>query len=301
MVTISHLLPKHLDAMKQLRITKQITNRNDKSLDKYLNEINKISLITAEEEVNLAVEIRKGNQLAIDKLIKANLRFVVSVAKQYQHNGLSLSDLICEGNVGLLKAVLRFDETRGFKFISYAVWWIRQAIVGAIAQDSRMVRLPLNKIGVLRKMKQATAIFEQNNNRNPSSQEIAEHLGVSISEIEICIESSSRHVSMDLPIFEEGGYSRHELVESDSFPSPETTLIINSLKLDLDAVLNTLSWREAEVIKLYYGIGTDTPMTIGEIAQLFDLTIERVRQIKEMAIRSVRRSGRADILIKYLG
>ncbi|MCB0425883.1 MAG: RNA polymerase sigma factor RpoD/SigA [Flavobacteriaceae bacterium] len=287
--------------MRQLRISKQITNRNDQSLDKYLNEINKIGLISAEEEVELAIKIREGDQLAVDKLTKANLRFVVSVAKQYQQQGLSLSDLICEGNIGLLKAALKFDETRGFKFISYAVWWIRQSIVQAITQDSRMVRLPLNKIGILNKMKQAKAIFEQNNNRPPSPQEIAEYLDVSVYEIELCIENSNRHVSIDQPISEDSNHSRHELIKSDDFPTPETALIVDSLQIDLDAVLNTLSKREGEVIRLHYGIGIDTPMTLSEIGQLLDLSRERVRQIKESAIRSVKCSGRADILIKYLG
>lgn len=287
--------------MRQLRISKQITNRNDQSLDKYLNEIKKIELIPAEEEVNLAIKIRGGNQLALEKLTTANLRFVVSVAKQYQNHGLSLPDLICEGNMGLLKAALKFDETRGFKFISYAVWWIRQSIVQAIDQNSRVVRLPLNKIGILKKMNQAKAVFEQENNRPPSTQEIADYLGVSVSEIEICVESSSRHVSIDQSVFEDEGYTRHELIGSDDFPKPDRTLIIDSLQIDLNAVLNTLSKREAEIIRLFYGIGFDTPMALGEIGEVLGLTRERVRQIKESALLSIKRSGRADILMKYLG
>ncbi|MEO1033691.1 MAG: RNA polymerase sigma factor RpoD/SigA [Bacteroidota bacterium] len=287
--------------MRQLRISKRITNRDDKSLDRYLNEISKIDMISAEEEVELAIKIREGDQFAIGKLTKANLRFVISVAKQYQQQGLTLSDLICEGNIGLLKAALRFDETRGFKFISYAVWWIRQSIIQAIAQDSRMVRLPLNKISVLNKVKKANVFFEQKNNRPPSYHEIADVIGVSASEVELCIESSSSHVSMDQPIFADSNYNRHELIKSDTFPAPETSLIADSLRTDLDAVLSTLSDREADVIRLHYGIGAEAQMTLSEIAQLFDVSRERVRQIRESAIRGLKRSYRSDILIKYLG
>ena len=287
--------------MRQLRINKRITNRDDKSLDRYLNEISKIDMISAEEEVELATKIRDGDQFALDKLTNANLRFVISVAKQYQQQGLTLSDLICEGNIGLFKAALRFDETRGFKFISYAVWWIRQSIIQAIAQDSRMVRLPLNKIGILNKVKKANAFFEQRNNRPPSYNEIADLIGVSASEVELCIKSSSNHVSMDQPIFADSNYSRHETIESNTFPDPDTSMITDSLKIDLDAVLSTLSEREAEVVRLHYGIGDEAPMTLSEIGQLYDVSRERVRQIRESAIRGLRRSYRAEILIKYLG
>ncbi|MBV7269288.1 sigma-70 family RNA polymerase sigma factor [Winogradskyella luteola] len=287
--------------MRQLQISKRITNRDDKSLDRYLNDISKIDMISSEEEVELAIKIREGNQFAIDKLTKANLRFVISVAKQYQQQGLTLSDLICEGNIGLLKAALRFDETRGFKFISYAVWWIRQSIAQSIAQDSRMVRLPLNKINILNKVKKVNAYFEQENNRPPSYHEIAGLIGVSASEVELCIESSSSHISMDQPIFEDSNYNRHELIKSDTFPSPETSLMSDSLRIDLHTVLSTLSEREAEVIRLHYGIGIDAPMTLSEISQLFGLSTERIRQIRESAIRGLKRSGRTDILIKYLG
>lgn len=287
--------------MRQLRISKRITNRDDKSLDRYLNDIGKIGMISVEEEIELAIKIRQGDQFAIGKLTKANLRFVISVAKQYQQQGLTLSDLICEGNIGLLKAALRFDETRGFKFISYAVWWIRQSIVQAIAQNSRIVRLPLNKINIINKMKKANAYFEQENNRSPSYHEIADLIGVSATEVELCIKSSINHTSIDQPISEDSNHNRHELIKSDIFPAPETSLITDSLRIDLDTVLSKLSDRQTEVIRLHYGIGVDSPMTFSEIGQLFGLSTERIRQINESGIRALKRSGRADILIKYLG
>lgn len=287
--------------MRQLKISKQITNRDDLSLDKYLSDINKISLITAEEEVELVIKIREGHKWAFDKLTTANLRFVVSVAKQYQNKGLSLTDLISEGNVGILKAALKFDETRGFKFISYAVWWIRQAIIQAIAENNRVVRLPLNKISIINKMKQAIGALEQTHNRPPSPQEIADYLDVSLSEIEICIGSSKRNVSMDQSIADDNNLSRYDFFESEEFPTPEAGLMSDSLKSDLQAVLNTLSMREKEIIKLYYGIGLKTPMSLVEIGELLDITRERVRQIKESAIVNIKSSGRSNILMKYLG
>lgn len=287
--------------MRQLRITKQITNRQDFSLDKYLNEIGRIGLVTAEEEVELAIRIREGDQEALNKLTQANLRFVVSVAKQYQQQGLPLSDLISEGNVGLVKAALKFDETRGFKFISYAVWWIRQAIVQAISENSRMVRLPLNKITALNKIKKANASFEQEHNRMPSAEELVQLTGVGIVEVELCLKSSGRHISMDKPTHEDSDLDLHSLIASDEFPKPDTKLLVDSLHIDMNAMLNTLSKREAEVIRMLYGIGFETSMSMTEIGDILGISRERVRQIKEMAIVTIKTSNRSDILLKYLG
>lgn len=287
--------------MKPLQIIEQITVRNNLSLNRYLSDINKIGLISLEREVELAVQIKKGNQLALNELTNANLRFVVSVAKQYQNRGLSLSDLINEGNLGLLKAAKRFDETRGFKFISYAVWWIRQGIVQSLSENSRIVRLPLNKIGLLNKIKKSAAFFEQKYIREPTVDEISDIIEVSVVEIELCIKSSGYSVSMDTPLSENTSLNMHNVIKSDMFPKPDAVLLVDSLQVDLEAVLNSLSERESEIIKLHYGIGIESPMALLEIAQLFSITIERVRQIKEFAILRIKNSNKAHLLIKYLG
>lgn len=285
--------------MRSLHISKQITFRNDQSLDKYLNDINKISLITAEQEVQLAIRIREGDPLALEALIRANLRFVVSVAKQYQNQGLSLSDLINEGNIGLVKAASKFDETRGFKFISYAVWWIRQAVIQALAENSRIVRLPLNKIGVINKIKNAAAHFEQVHNRFPSIEELSKLIDSSVEEIELCFKNSGKDISFDSPINEEGKLTLLDTIKSNHYPAPETSLLLDSLQDDLESVFKTLSPRESEILKLYYGIGCDA-MTLEEIGRYLDIGRERVRQIRECAIKNIKKSGRSNILIKYL-
>jgi len=287
--------------MRSLHIGKQITIRKDQSLDKYLNEISKISLISIEKEVQLAIRIKNGDQLALQELISANLRFVVSVAKQYQNQGLTLSDLINEGNIGLVKAASKFDETRGFKFISYAVWWIRQNIIQALAINSKAVRLPLNKINVLNKIKKETANFEQVHHRLPAIEEICIIINSTREEVELCLVNSGHDVSMDKQLSEESNFSRHDIIESEDFPSPETALMADSLHTDVDAVLNTLSRREAEIIRLHYGIGIEMALTLSEIGQLLEISRERVRQIKESAILSIKSSARANILVKYLG
>lgn len=286
--------------MKSLYISKQITPRNDESTAKYLVEIGRFSLITAEREVELAALIRNGNQGALNELIKANLRFVVSVAKQYQNQGLLLSDLINEGNLGLLTAAKRFDETRGFKFISYAVWWIRQSIIQALTQNSRVVRLPLNKIGVINKIKESTALFEQKHNRPPSSDEISDIIEVSVLEIELCIKNSKYSVSMDAPLSEDSNLSLHDKFRTDEFDSPDKSLLINSLQIDLETAMSSLSERESEIIKLYYGIGGVSAMSLNEIGDTFEITRERVRQIKELALTKLKKSGRSNLLLQYL-
>ena len=287
--------------MRQLKISKQITNRQDVSLDKYLQEISKIGLVTAEEEVELAILIREGDQLALDKLTSANLRFVVSVAKQYQNKGLTLPDLINEGNVGLVKAAKRFDETRGFKFISYAVWWIRQSIIQALAEQSRIVRLPLNKIGAINKINKASAYLEQSLQRLPSVDEIADIVEISISEIKQCMKSSGRHISMDAPLREGEDFNLYDIIKSGESPNPESGLLNDSLKIEIGIVLKTLTDREADVIKLYYGIGNVQAMTLDEIGEGLGLTRERVRQIKEKALMRLKKTGRSNSLAKYLG
>lgn len=287
--------------MRQLKISKQITNRQDVSLDKYLQEISKIGLVTAEEEVELAILIREGDQLALDKLTSANLRFVVSVAKQYQNKGLTLPDLINEGNVGLVKAAKRFDETRGFKFISYAVWWIRQSIIQALAEQSRIVRLPLNKIGAINKINKASAYLEQSLQRLPSVDEIADIVEISISEIKQCMKSSGRHISMDAPLREGEDFNLYDIIKSGESPNPESGLLNDSLKIEIGIVLKTLTDREADVIKLYYGIGNIQAMTLDEIGEGLGLTRERVRQIKEKALMRLKKTGRSNSLAKYLG
>lgn len=287
--------------MKSLKIIEQITIRNEDSLDKYLNDISKISLISLEREVELAIQIKAGNKLALDELTKANLRFVVSVAKQYQNRGLSLPDLINEGNLGLLKAAKRFDETRGFKFISYAVWWIRQGIVQSLSENSRMVRLPLNKIGVINKIKKAVIFFEQKQGRKPTSYEISKIIEVSVEEVDFCIKSSAVGVSIDAPLSPETDINMQNIIITDIYPPPDNVLLLDSLHTDLVAVLNSLSERESDIIKLHYGIGFESSMTLIKIAQLFGITRERVRQIKESAISKIKKSNKSHILVKYLG
>ncbi|MFI3305452.1 MAG: RNA polymerase sigma factor RpoD/SigA [Rikenellaceae bacterium] len=286
--------------MRQLKITKSITNRESPSLDKYLQEIGKEELITVEEEVELAQRIRKGDQEALEKLIKANLRFVVSVAKQYQNQGLSLPDLINEGNLGLVKAAEKFDETRGFKFISYAVWWIRQSILQALAEQSRIVRLPLNQVGSLNKINKAMARFEQEHERTPSSEELAKELELPREKVADTLRVAGRHVSVDAPFADgEDNSLLDVLVNSDS-PNADRGLLNESLSTEVDRALETLTDRERDIIKYFFGIGS-SEMTLEEIGEKFDLTRERVRQIKEKAIRRLRHSSRSKLLKSYLG
>jgi len=287
--------------MRQLKITKQVTNRESKSLDKYLQDISKIQLITAEEEVELAQRIRAGDQEALDKLTTSNLRFVVSVSKQYQNQGLSLPDLINEGNAGLVKAAKRFDETRGFKFISYAVWWIRQAILQALAEQSRIVRLPLNKIGIINKINKTYSHLEQTFERVPSADEIANNLDISVSNVKQSMKISGRHVSMDAP-FQEGETSTlYDVVKSGDSPKPDAELIKGSLTIEVNRALDTLSEKEADVLRHYYGIDKKHPMSLQEIGDSFGLTRERVRQIKEKGIRKLRHASKSKVLKTYLG
>ena len=278
--------------MRQLKITKQITNRDTKSLEKYFQEISKIDLITAEEEVELARRIRKGDQIALNKLVNANLRFVVSTAKQYQGSGLRLSDLINEGNIGLVKAAKRFDETRGFKFISYAVWWIRQSILQAMSEQSRMVRLPLNKIGEISKIKKVYSSLEQTYQRPPSTVEIARELDMSATQVKLAMKNSGKHLSMDAPFADGESSNLYNVIESKEATSPDEKMIKDSLRTDIDQVLKTLPNRESEIIRLYYGIGERSPKSLSEIGELFDITRERVRQIREKAIRILRNKSR---------
>ena len=287
--------------MRQLKITKQVTNRETASLDKYLQEIGKVDLITAEEEVELAQRVKQGDQLALEKLTKANLRFVVSVAKQYQNQGLTLPDLINEGNLGLIKAAQRFDETRGFKFISYAVWWIRQSILQALAEQSRIVRLPLNKIGSINKINKTYAFLEQSHERPPSAEEIANELDMTINDVKESMKNSGRHVSMDAPLVEGEDSNLYDVLRSGESPNPDKELIHESLRTEIERGLETLTPREADVIKLYFGLGNHHPMTLEEIGETFDLTRERVRQIKEKAIRRLKHTSRSKILKTYLG
>ena len=287
--------------MRQLKITKQVTNRASKSLDKYLQDISKIPLITAEEEVELAQRIKKGDQKALDTLTTANLRFVVSVAKQYQNQGLKLPDLINEGNAGLVKAAKRFDETRGFKFISYAVWWIRQSILSALAQQSRIVRLPLNKIGSISKINKAYSYLEQAHERAPSAQEIAKNLDLTVDDVKQSMRISGKHVSMDAP-FKEGETSNlYDVVKSQESPRPDAELMKHSLTVEVNRALNTLSEKEAEVIRHYFGISVKSPKSLQEIGDAFGLTRERVRQIREKGIRKLRHTSKNKVLKTYLG
>jgi len=287
--------------MRQLKITKQVTNRESASLDKYLQEIGKVDLISAEEEVELAQRIKAGDQRALEKLTKANLRFVVSVAKQYQNQGLTLPDLINEGNLGLIKAAQRFDETRGFKFISYAVWWIRQSILQGLAEQSRIVRLPLNKIGSINKINKMYAFLEQSNERAPSPEEIAKELDMSINDVKESLKNSGRHVSMDAPLIDGEDSNLYDVLRLDESPNPDGSLLHESLKTEIERALETLTSREGDVIRLYFGLGSHPPMSLEEIGMTFDLTRERVRQIKEKAIRRLKHTSRSKILMTYLG
>ncbi|HWR95077.1 MAG TPA: sigma-70 family RNA polymerase sigma factor [Flavobacterium sp.] len=287
--------------MRQLKITKQVTNRETASLDKYLQEIGKVDLITADEEVELAQRIKAGDQRALEKLTKANLRFVVSVAKQYQNQGLTLPDLINEGNLGLIKAAQRFDETRGFKFISYAVWWIRQSILQALAEQSRIVRLPLNKIGSINKINKMYALLEQSNERPPSAEEIAKELDMTVNDVKESMKNSGRHLSMDAPLVEGEDSNLYDVLRSGESPNPDRELINESLRTEIERSLETLTPREADVVRLYFGLGDQHPMTLEEIGETFDLTRERVRQIKEKAIRRLKHTSRSKILKTYLG
>jgi len=289
--------------MRQLKITKQVTNRETASLDKYLQEIGRVDLITAEEEVELARRIKKGDQVALEKLTKANLRFVVSVSKQYQNQGLSLPDLINEGNLGLIKAAQRFDETRGFKFISYAVWWIRQSILQALAEQSRIVRLPLNKIGSINKINKAFARLEQEFERPPTAAELAETLDMTLDEVKQSMKNAGRHVSMDAPLKDgdESSSNMYDVMRTGDTPSPDTDLMTESLRKEIERSLRTLTPREGDVIRLYFGLNGEHPMTLEEIGERFDLTRERVRQIKEKAIRLLKHTSRSRILKSYLG
>ena len=284
-----------------MKITKQYTNRESQSLDKYLQEIGKVELLTADEEIDLAIQIKNGNQRALEKLVKSNLRFVVSVAKQYQNQGLSLGDLINEGNLGLIKAANRFDETRGFKFISYAVWWIRQSILQALAEQSRIVRLPLNRVGALNKIGKAYSSLEQEYEREPSAQELAKELDMDVEEVSETLTISGRQVSVDAP-FSSGEENRLlDVLHNDQQPNPDHTLMDASLKHEIQTALSSLTEREAEVVKLYFGLEYEHSLTLEEIGEMFNLTRERVRQIKEKAIRRLRHTTRSKNLKAYLG
>jgi RNA polymerase primary sigma factor len=288
--------------MRQLKITKSITNRESQSLEKYLQEIGKVDLLTPEEEVELAKRIKQGDQTALERLTKANLRFVVSVAKQYQNQGLSLSDLINEGNLGLIKAAQRFDETRGFKFISYAVWWIRQSILQALAEQSRIVRLPLNKVGSLNKINKAFSELEQNFEREPSAEELASLLEIPTEEVETTLGVAARHVSMDAPFVDGEDNSLLDVLENIHSPKTDQELeYTESLRMEIERSLSTLTDRQMDVIKLYFGIGVEHPMSLEDIGDKFGLTRERVRQIKDKAINKLRSASRSKLLKHYLG
>jgi RNA polymerase primary sigma factor len=286
-----------------LKITKQFTNRESQSLDRYLQEIGKVDLITADQEIELAIRIREGDQAALETLTKANLRFVVSVAKQFQNKGLPLSDLINEGNIGLIKAAKKFDETRGFKFISYAVWWIKQSIMQAIADQSRMVRLPLNRVGALTKISKASSALEQEFERSPSTEEIAKQLEMDVNDVAYALKVSGRHVSVDAPFSQSDNdkSSLLDVISNNEQPDPDDELMTSSLKNDIESSLGTLTEREAEVIRLYFGINSEYSATLEEIGEMLNLTRERVRQIKEKALGRLRHSSRSKNLKVYLG
>ena len=286
--------------MRQLKITKSITNRESASLDKYLQEIGREELVSPEEEVELAQRIRKGDPVALDKLTRANLRFVVSVAKQYQNQGLSLPDLINEGNLGLIKAAEKFDETRGFKFISYAVWWIRQSILQALAEQSRIVRLPLNQVGSLNKINKALSQFEQQYERQPSPDELADMLEIPREKIADTLRVSGRHVSVDAPFVDGEDNSLLDVLVNNDSPNADKGLVNESLNTEIERALSTLTERERDIVKYFFGIGCQE-MTLEEIGEKFGLTRERVRQIKEKAIRRLRHSARSKLLKGYLG
>ena len=287
--------------MRQLKISKQFTNRENKSLDKYLNEISKVSMIDAQEEVELARRIREGDQAALEKLVNANLRFVVSVSKQYQNQGLTLGDLINEGNMGLIKAAKRFDETRGFKFISYAVWWIRQSILQALADQSRIVRLPLNKVGSLGRITQMASRLEQQLEREATPEEIAEALEISTTEVENALRSSGRHLSIDAPLSEGEDNNLLGVLDNNDEPNPDMPLINESLQNEINRVISTLSDKERDVLKYYFGLDGNPAHTLEDISEKVGLTRERVRQIKEKALRRLRKSSKSKILKSYLG
>jgi RNA polymerase primary sigma factor len=286
--------------MRQLKITQSITNRESQSLDKYLHEIGKVDLITAEEEVILAQKIREGDQAALERLTKTNLRFVVSVAKQYQNQGLTLGDLINEGNLGLIKAAKRFDETKGFKFISYAVWWIRQSILQAIAEQSRIVRLPLNQVGSLSKISKAFSRLEQEFEREPSPEELADTLETTVEKISDTLSNSGRHVSMDAPFVQGEENTLLDVLENDN-PDTDSMLMDESLSEEIKRSLSTLTEREREIIVLFFGLSTNHPLSLEEIGEKFNLTRERVRQIKDKALQRLRHTSRSKILKSYLG
>ncbi len=287
--------------MRQLKIIKQVTNRDTASLEKYLHEIAKVDLISAEEEVALAQRIKQGDKAALEKLTKANLRFVVSVSKQYQNQGLSLQDLINEGNLGLIKAAQRFDETRGFKFISYAVWWIRQSIMQALAEQGRIVRLPLNRIGTLNKINRASAQLEQEFEREPDSNEIAKMLEVDEEDVRSSMKNLGRHISMDAPLLSDEENSLYDVLSNHDTPNPDKELITDSLRIEIERAISTLTAREADILRLYFGLNRKMPLSLDEIADKYDLSRERVRQIKERAIRRLKQSSRSKLLKTFLG
>jgi RNA polymerase primary sigma factor len=287
--------------MRQLKIIKQVTNRETVSLDKYLHEIGKVDLLTTEQEVSLARRLKEGDKEALDQLVKANLRFVVSVSKQYQNQGLSLPDLINEGNLGLIKAAQRFDETRGFKFISYAVWWIRQAILQALAEQARIVKLPLNKIGSINKVNRAFTNLEQKFEREPSIEELSEVLELAPKDIKEALKSSNRHISMDAPLSQDEDSNMYDVLLSSETPSPDRGLLNDSLRKEIERALATLTVREAAIIRLYFGLNGKHPHTLEEIGEELDLTRERVRQIKEKAIKRLKQTTRSRVLKSYLG
>ena len=292
----------YLYYMKPLKITKSITNRETPSFEKYLSEVSKTELINAEKEVELALLIKKGNQKAINQLVNSNLRFVISVAKQYAGRGMSVEDLVSEGNIGLIKAAQKWDETRGIKFISYAVWWIRQAILQALAEQARIVRLPLNKIGTINKLNRAFSELEQKHERPPSAEELAEFMGVSVSDVKQSLQSNGRHVSMDAPLTEgdESSSSLYDVLPNTYSDTPDVDLVKESLRKDIERSLSTLTSREGEVVRLYFGLNGRYPLTLEEIGDKFDLTRERVRQIKEKAIRRMKHTSRSKMLKNYL-
>ncbi len=288
--------------MRQLKIMKQVTNRDSSSVDKYLNEISKIELLTPDEEVELAKRIKQGDRNALDKLVKANLRFVVSVSKQYQNQGLTLADLINEGNLGLIKAAERFDETKGFKFISYAVWWIRQTILQAVAEQARIVRLPQNKIGSLNKISKTISTLEQKYEREPSLTELSDAIGIDQEVISEYLRSASKPISMDAPVYEEDERSIHETIPNTDTPSPDNILLNESLKLEISRSLSVLSIREQSILQMFFGLNFNHPLTLDEISKELNLTRERVRQLKDKAIKHLKNHvGRNKILKTYLG
>jgi len=289
--------------MRQLKITKQVTNRETPSLDKYLQDIAKVDLITPEQEADLSIRIKNGDQKALNTLVKANLRFVISVAKQYQNQGLTLPDLINEGNLGLIKAAKRFDETRGFKFISYAVWWIRQSILQALADQARIVRLPLNKIGTISKINNVSSSLEQELGRVPTIYELADFLDITVADVKMALSNNSKHISMDAPLVngDESSSNLYDILVNSEKQNPDNIVMKESLQKEIERSLNTLKYREASIIKLYYGLGGNTAHTLEEIGTLYELTRERVRQIKEKGLRRLKHTSRNKILKAYLG